>query len=385
MERPDPKAHGDQARSARGIPGRLDVTRTFLPPLEEYVDLLRGAWERNWVTNHGPLGLRLEKELAEFLGVRHVLLVANGTLALQIGLRALGRTGDVVTTPFSYVATVSSIAWEGFRPVFVDVDPDTLCLDPVLLERAVTPATAAVLPVHVYGNVCDVERIGAVARRAGVPVLYDAAHAFGCRWGGRSVAARGDLSALSFHATKLFHTVEGGAIATDRDDLADRVRLLRNFGHTAPEAFGGVGINAKMSEVHAAMGLLPRVPGLIESRRRVVAAYDEAFHGCPGLRRPSLRKGLESNAAYYPVLLPTEEARESVVRAMNAENVFPRRYFSPSLTRLPYVESPPMPVADGAAQRVLCLPLHPDLEPARASEVARIVMRALGERGGECR
>ena len=357
----------------------IQVTRTFLPPLADFQRLVEGVWARGQITNHGPLVLELEARLREHLGVRHCLLVANGTLALQIAIRALELDGDVVTTPFSYVATTSSLVWERCRPVFADIDPATLCLDPAAAARALTPGTRGILATHVYGNACDVERLGELAARRDLRVIYDAAHAFGVRLHGRPLCAWGDVATLSFHATKLFHTVEGGALVTADDALAARIAQLRNFGHDGPEAFSGLGINAKVNELQAAMGLavLPPVPDLIARRRAASQRYDALLAGAP-LSRPRLHEGLEYNFAYHPVLFESEAALLAARDALRAADVQPRRYFYPALHRLPYVESGPLPVAESAAARVLCLPLSADLALADVERIAGIVRRTLG-------
>ena len=356
----------------------INVTKTYLPPLEEYVQYLQGIWERNWVTNQGPLVKELEVKLKEFLGVKHLFFVSNGTIALQIAIKALDLHGEIITTPFSYVATTSSIVWEGCRPVFVDIDPRTLCLDPDLIEAAITPRTAAILGVHVYGHPCDVERIQALADRHGLQVIYDAAHAFGVRYKGQSLLVHGDIGTLSFHATKLFHTVEGGALVTEDDGVAHRLDYMRDCGHKGQEDFWGLGINGKNSEFHAAMGLcvLPKVPELIAKRRALSEMYDRLLRES-SLLRP---KGLEAtiyNYAYYPVLCPSEAHLLSVRAALNTDGISPRRYFFPSLNLLPYVEYKPMSVAEDAARRVLCLPLYAELSEGDVGTICAAILSAM--------
>ena len=353
----------------------INVTKAYLPPLEEYHQYLQGIWERVHVTNHGPLVLELEARLKAHLGVKHLFFVNNGTIALQIAIKALGLGGEIITTPFSYVATTSSIVWEGCRPVFVDIEPETLTIDAARIEEAITDQTTAILATHVYGNPCDVDLIGQIAARHGLKVIYDAAHAFGIRHQGQSLLAYGDVATLSFHATKLFHTGEGGAIVTDNDALAHRIAYMRNFGHNGPEAFWGVGINGKSSELHAAMGLcvLPRMPQLIESRRQIFAGYDQLLAKAD-LQRPVLRAATEYNYAYYPVLFPTEEKLLEARDALNREQIFPRRYFYPALNTLAYVGHQPLPVAEDVARRVLCLPLYHDLSLADVARIAGIIV-----------
>jgi dTDP-4-amino-4,6-dideoxygalactose transaminase len=357
----------------------INVTKTYLPPLEEYVQYLQGIWDRNWVTNHGPLVKELELKLKEFLGVKHLFFVSNGTIALQIAIKALDLTGEVITTPFSYVATTSSIVWEGCQPVFADIDRQTLCLDPALIEAAITPRTTAILPTHVYGHPCDVEHIQVVADRHGLKVIYDAAHAFGVRYRGQSLVSYGDIATLSFHATKLFHTGEGGALVTDDDDLAHRLAYMRNFGHKGQEDFWGLGINGKNSELHAAMGLcvLPRVPELIAKRRVVSKLYDSLLDW-HSLSKPRRREHTAYNFAYYPVLLQSEEQLLKVRKVLHAHQVYPRRYFYPSLNALPYAHGGSSPVSEEIARRVLCLPLSHSLDRQSVQLISASVQEALG-------
>lgn len=352
----------------------INVTKSFLPPLEEYIHYLEGIWERNQLTNNGPLVKELEAKLKEYLGVKHLFFVSNGTIALQIAIKALELSGDIITTPFSYVATTSSIVWEGCRPVFVDIDPETLCLSPELIEDAITAQTTAILSTHVYGHPCDVERIQAVADKHGLKVIYDAAHAFGVCYKNTSLVSFGDVSTLSFHATKLFHTVEGGAVATNDEGIAKRLAYLRNFGHKAPEEFWGIGINGKSSEFHAAMGLciFPYISRLIAERCEISTFYDELLAGL-SLSRPRRLGETVYNYAYYPVLFESERILLQTLRALNDEQIFPRRYFYPSLNHLPYVTYKSMPVAESVAQRVLCLPLYPGLRQIDIEKICRLI------------
>jgi dTDP-4-amino-4,6-dideoxygalactose transaminase len=362
-----------------GLYEMINVTKTYLPPLEEYVEYLQGIWERNWVTNNGPLVKELEAKLKEYLGVNHLFLVSNGTIALQIAIKALGLQGEIITTPFSYVATTSSIVWEGCEPVFVDIDAATLCLDPELIEEAITPRTTAILGVHVYGHPCDVERIQTVADRHGLRVIYDAAHAFGVRYKGQSLLVHGDIATLSFHATKLFHTVEGGALVTNDDGVAHRLAYMRNFGHSGQEAFWGLGINGKNSELHAAMGLcvLPRVQQFVARRKALCDLYEDLLSGSQ-LIRPRRPDETEHNYAYFPLLFASERQLLTVRAALNADQIFPRRYFYPSLNTIAYVARQQAPVSESVAKRVLCLPLSSDMADEGAHRVATSIKTALG-------
>ncbi len=341
----------------------INVTKTYLPPLDEYVTYLERIWETDQITNNGPLVKNLESQLKEYLSVKHLFFVSNGTIALQIAIKVLGLKGEIITTPFSYVATTSSIVWENCTPVFVEIDPVSLTMNPELIEASITSRTSAIMAVHVYGYPCDVERIQTVADRHGLKVIYDAAHAFGVRYKGQSLLNYGDISTLSFHATKLFHTGEGGALVTNDDELAHRINYMRNFGHKGLEDFWGLGINGKNSEFHAAMGLciLPKMPGVIAKRKAICELYDELLQET-GLVRPKQLDGTEYNYAYYPVLFNSEEQLLTARATLNAKDIFPRRYFFPALNLLPYIKQRVyMPVAEKTAKRVLCLPMYPTL------------------------
>ena len=363
-----------------GWGGGVPVSRPVLPPLEEFVQRLEGVWASAWLTNNGPCVQELERALAHELQVPHVVLVANGTLALQLAIRALGFRDSVVTTAFSFVATASSLVWEGCRPIFVDVEPDYFTIDPAAVDAAIGPETRGILATHVYGNPCDVEALEKIATKHGLPILYDAAHTFGATYRGRPVAAFGDAATLSFHATKIFHTVEGGAVVTADPNLAERVRRQRAFGEARPMEYQQVGINAKLSEVHAAMGLclLPRVPEFIAARKAVAEAYDRGLASAGALvTRPRIRPGTTWNYAYYPVLLQDGEAVHRVQERLRREKVDSRRYFYPSLSDLPYVTANTTPVSRTAADRALCLPLWAGLETSRAEAIAGLVLEAL--------
>lgn len=352
----------------------INVTRTFLPPLEEYVGYLEKIWASGQITNNGELLRELEQRLKNFLGVKHLFLTANGTLALQISLRALDLKGKVITTPFSYVATAGALLWEYCEPVFVDINPYDYCIDPEKIEAAITPETKAILAVHVYGYACDVHTIEAIARKHNLKVLYDAAHTFGSRLDGRALASYGDAAALSFHATKLFHTVEGGAAVTNDDELARKIRLYRAFGHIRDDYFT-FGINAKNSEFHAAMGLclLSRVPEIITMRRTLSKQYDHLLAHLPLTRPKPLMRGLEYNYAYYPIIFLSEIALDSAIALLKNSGIIPRRYFYPSLNRLPYRWGESCPVAESVAARVLCLPLSYEVTHETQETVATLL------------
>lgn len=351
----------------------IPVTKPFLPPLADYQNYVSGIWERNWLTNNGPLVQELEKKLKSSLRVEHLFFMGNGTIAIQIALKSLGITKQVITTPFSYVATTSSVIWEGCTPVFADINEADFNIDPKKIEQAITPDTEAILATHVYGNPCDVEAIEAIARKHNLKVIYDAAHAFGCMYKGKSVLAYGDIATCSFHATKVFHTTEGGAIICHDKELAEKVALQRSFGHIGDEHFS-VGINGKNSEFHAAMGLcnLGHLEEIINCRKMISNQYDRLLH--PSLQRPAGLPGTQYNYAYYPVTLPGEEVLKNVVAKLNSAGIYPRRYFYPSLNTLSYLkEQQSCPVSEKYSLRVLSLPLYVGLQESDVERIAEII------------
>ncbi len=354
----------------------IPVTKPFLPPLEEYYKLVQSIWERQWLTNNGPLVNELELKLKEYLNVPHLIYVTNGTIALQIAIKALGLKGEIITTPFSYVATTSSIVWEGCTPIFVDIDPNTFNIDPTKIEAAITNETSAILATHVYGNPCDIEKIQEIADRYNLKVIYDAAHCFGTKYKGKSIFEFGDVSTSSFHATKLFHSIEGGAIITKDPDLLKKMAYMRNFGHDGPENFNGVGINGKNSELHAAMGLvnLNYIEDILSRRRELFAYYDKKLKGLKKTTQ-SLLPESEYNYSYYPIVLPSEEFLFKIVKILNDHWIYPRRYFYPSLNTLPYVQLQNLPVTDDISRKVLCLPLYHTLSFEEIDYIARLMLR----------
>jgi len=356
----------------------LNVTKTYLPPLEEYSKYLERIWASARLANWGPYVQQLEADLKAYLGVKHVFFVNNGTIALQIAIKALDLKKKIITTPFSYVATTSSIIWEGCEPVFADIDKDTLCIDPANIESLISADTEAILATHVYGIPCDVESIEAIARKHNLKVIYDAAHAFGVEYKGSSIMKYGDISTVSFHATKLFHTGEGGAILTDNDELAYKISYMMNFGHDGPTKFVGLGINGKNSELHAALGLciLPKVDELISIRKKLHKWYDEQLVECE-LIRPFVAKEVTYNFAYYPVIFPSQTIMLKVIEDLNHQNIFPRRYFYPSLANLCYVEQQAMPVTDDISSRILCLPIFHDLTFKEITQICSIIKQRL--------
>lgn len=354
------------------------VTRPLLAPPAEYRALLREIWKTGMLTNSGPFLRRLESELRERLGVGHLTAVTNGTIALQLGIRALGLRGEIITTPFSWVATCSAITWEHCTPVFCDVDPESFNIDPALIEERITPRTTGIMPVHVFSVPCDVERIQSIATQRGLKVLYDAAHAMFVQCRGRSVLAWGDISATSFHATKVFNTGEGGACITEDPAIDRALKQMRYFGYEEWRGLASAGSNAKMTELHAALGLvnLRHVDEALARRRARHALYVERLQTCPYIRFQ--RFDPESyNYSYMPVVFETEALREGAERRLQQHNVFPRRYFFPSLNTSPALPpGPPMPVAESLAARILCLPLYPTLQDDQIENICEIVRAA---------
>lgn len=348
----------------------INVTKTYLPPFEEYTAMLKRAWDLEWITNNGMLVQELEANLKNYLKVKHLWFAANGTIVLQMALKALDITKEVITTPFSYVATANSILWEGCTPVFVDINPVDLCIDASLIERSITENTQAILATHVYGFPCDVEKIEEIAKKYNLKVIYDGAHAFGCTYKGKSLLSFGDISTCSFHATKIFHTVEGGCIICNDKDLAERLYLYRSFGHKGDDYFS-LGINAKNSEMHAAMGLcvLPKLEDIIESRKTLFNEYDRLLN-FKNITRPESDADFVYNYAYYPVILRSEKILLRVRDALLRGGVSTRRYFYPALNKLPFLnDSRDCPNAEDISSRILCLPLYHNLE---ISDIKRI-------------
>jgi dTDP-4-amino-4,6-dideoxygalactose transaminase len=356
----------------------IRVTKTFLPPLDEYTRLLERVWESYHLTNRGPLLLELEEKLIQWLGTEKMLITTNGTLPIQIAIRALDLTGEVITTPFSYVATTSSLLWERCTPVFVDIHPEYLTIDESAIESAITEKTQAILATHVFGNPCHVEVIDALAKKHNLKVIYDAAHAFGVKYKGKSLFNFGDVSTCSFHATKIFHTGEGGALFTSDQKLYNKLFYMHNFGHDGPHDFQGIGINAKTSELQAAMGLalMPYLDKIFSERKRVTQQYRNELEGL-NLSFLRIRPDTEWNDCYFPVIFESEEIVLKVIAALEKESIQPRRYFYPSLNKLKFLEYQTMPVSESISQRILCLPLYPDLSESDVSLTCRIINKTL--------
>ncbi len=340
----------------------INVTKTFLPPIAEYTDLVQRAWDNQWLTNRGDLVLELEQKIKEYLEIPYVTAMTNGTIPLQIALKMMGKGGEVITTPFSYVATTASIVWEHCKPVFVDIHPEYLTIDETQIEAVITDKTTTILATHVFGNPCATDVIEAIAKKYNLAVIYDGAHSFGVRYNNRSIFEYGDLSTCSFHATKLFHSGEGGALFTTNSIVQQQLFYHHNFGHNGPLDFHGLGINGKMSELQAAMGLavFPYLETIISDRKRVVEFYDQNLD-LSQIQTLKIRANTEWNYSYYPVIFKNEAQLLAIQKKLNEHQIFPRRYFYPSLNTMPYVQRIAMPVSESISSRIMCLPLYVDL------------------------
>jgi dTDP-4-amino-4,6-dideoxygalactose transaminase len=359
------------------------VTQPVLPPLEEFQPYLKEIWESKWLTNGGPFHQELEKKLAEYLGVEHLALFTNGTLALITALQALRINGEVLTTPFSFVATAHSLLWHGIKPVFVDIHPETFNLDPEKIEAAITPQTTAIMPVHVYGRPCDVEKIQNIADTYGLKVIYDAAHAFGVNYKGESLLKHGDLSTMSFHATKVFNTFEGGAIVCPDAKTKKRIDDLKNFGFHDEVTVVAPGINAKMNELQAAFGLLQLkyINQAIDRRREIDAQYRKYLSSVIGIVCPSLPANTTYNYSYFPIMVEKEYpiSREELYEKLRQNGIYSRRYFYPLISDFPMYRGLPsahkdnLPTATKVAKKVLCLPIYPALKLEDQQRVIEII------------
>lgn len=356
---------------------KIFVTKTFLPDKERYLEYVDQIWKNVQLTNNGPLLQQLERDIAAYLPTKNMMVCTNGTIVLQMAIKALQLTGEIITTPFSYVATTNAIIWEKCTPVFADIHPDTLCIDPESIEKRITPNTQAIMATHVYGYPCDVEAIEAIAKKHQLKVIYDAAHCFGVKLKGKSLLSYGDVSTCSFHATKIFHSVEGGCIVCEDETLFDALYKLRQFGHIVDDYYSA-GINAKNSEFHAAMGLaiLPSVDNIIKERKRLSELYDSVM---PDVKRPIVpQQDFEYNYGYYAVVWESEEQLLKIKSALEAENIFPRRYFFPSLNTLPFLKDYyPCPVSEDISRRAMCLPLYIGLQDEKVIQIAEIIRRTL--------
>lgn len=362
------------------------VTRPLLPPLEEFIPYLENIWESQHLTNGGPYHQQLEKDLADYLGVEHLCLFSNGTLALLTAFQVLGITGEVITTPYSFVATAHSLLWNGLTPVFVDTDPDTFNLDADKLEQAITPATTAILPVHCYGIPCNTRKIEELADAYGLKVIYDAAHAFGVKQDGVSVLRQGDLSILSFHATKVFNTIEGGAIICHDAKMKQRIDYLKNFGFVNETTVVAAGINGKMNELQAAYGLLQlqHIDKALDDRGRLCRHYNRLLADIPGISPISVPDGVTWNYAYYPIIVSEDFAltRDELYELLKENHIMARRYFYPLISSFfmyKFADSAKkenLPVAHQLADKVICLPLYPGLEEEVQHKIAGLIQLA---------
>lgn len=353
----------------------IPVTRSFLPPIEEYMAQVQRAYDNAWLTNRGELVLELEQKLTDYLDLKEskMLCMSNGTIPLQIALKLLGKGGEIITTPFSYVATTAAIVWEKCTPVFVDIHPEYLTIDETLIEAAITEKTTCILATHVFGNPCNIEEIERIAKKHNLKVIYDAAHCFGVKYKGKSIFEYGDLSTCSFHATKLFHTGEGGAIFCKDKELFHQIYYSHNFGHNGPLDFHGLGINGKISELQAAMGLavLPHMAQILKCRQEAVSAYCEKLN--PAFQILKSRDGSEWNYSYFPVLFTNEEALLVAEQNLQANKILARRYFYPSLNNLPFLYTSSMPVSEYTAKRILCLPIYHNIEIKHIHSICRLL------------
>lgn len=352
----------------------INVTKTFLPSIESYQSYLKRAWDKVWLTNRGELTLELEKKIKQKYNTTNLIITNNGTIPLQIALKLLGNQGDIITTPFSYVATTSSILWENCTPVFVDIHPEYLSIDETKIEAAITSKTTAILATHVFGNPCHVEAIENIAKKHNLAVIYDAAHCFGVVYNNSSIFNFGDVSTCSFHATKIFHTGEGGAMFCKDENLFHKLFYSHNFGHNGPLEFHGVGINAKISELQSAMGLavFNELDFIFSERKKVVDFYSNNLDFTK-LSTMKIRENTQWNYSYFPVIFNSEEELLKVQNILNESEIFPRRYFYPSLNTIDFVKGEAMPISESIASKILCLPLYVGLEKQDLEKITSII------------
>ncbi len=362
---------------------KIFVTSPLLPKLEDFYECLKDIWDRKWITNNGYYHRELEKALSQYLGVQYISLFTNGTLPLITALQALEISGEVITTPYSFVATTHSIWWNKIKPVFVDIDPYSYNIDPNRIEEAISSETTAILAVHVYGNPCDTERIQMIADKYGLKVIYDAAHAFGVTVNGRSILECGDMSTLSFHATKVYNTVEGGALIVRDDKTKKTIDYLKNFGFAGETEVVALGINSKLDEIRAAYGLLnlKQVDEAISERKLIAGIYEEGLGGTKGITTPKFNNtSVRYNYSYYPILVDSSKygmTRDELYFKLRDHNIFGRRYFYPLINELPLYKSlvgnRNFPVAERVANRVICLPIYPGLAKHDVSSISQII------------
>jgi dTDP-4-amino-4,6-dideoxygalactose transaminase len=352
----------------------INVTKTFLPTIEAYQSYLNRAWEKVWLTNRGELTLELEHKIKETYKINNIIITNNGTIPLQIALKLLGNQGEIITTPFSYVATTSAIIWENCKPVFVDIHPEYLSIDETKIEAAITLKTTAILATHVFGNPCHVDKIEQIAKKHNLSVIYDAAHCFGVTYNNNSIFNFGDVSTCSFHATKIFHTGEGGAMFCNDENLYHKLYYSHNFGHNGPLDFHGLGINAKISELQSAMGLavFDHLDHIFNERKKVVDFYLKNLD-FTSLSTMKIRENTQWNYSYFPVIFNSEEELLKVQQQLNEAEIFPRRYFYPSLNKIDFVNGETMPISESIASRIICLPLYVGLEEENLKKISTII------------
>lgn len=358
----------------------INVTKTYLPSKELYKLYVDQIFESGWITNSGAFVNKLEHALCNYLGVEHLLLVSNGTLALQVCFKALGLTGEVITTPFSFVATTSALDWEKLKPVFADINSKTFNIDPKSVKEKITPNTSAVLPVHVFGNACEVNELESICTESGIKLIFDAAHAFDVKDSKTNVLNYGDASILSFHATKIFHTIEGGAIIFRKKEDYDKAKLMINFGISDYDRVDGPGINCKMNEFQAAMGLamLPEMPTIIQARKEIWERYYLEFSENDSVYFQNTNPSFNQNYGYFPVVFKNEETLLKVKFELNNNGIYPRRYFYPSLNELNYLEDyQPCPLSENLVKCILCLPIYPGLKSEELEQIISIINKIL--------
>jgi dTDP-4-amino-4,6-dideoxygalactose transaminase len=350
---------------------KINVTKTFIPPLSEYMSYVKRAFDNEWLTNRGELVLELEEKLKEKLVISNILITNNGTIPLQIALKLFGENSEIITTPFSYVATSAAIVWENCKPVFVDIDPEYLTINENMIEDAITNNTKCILATHVFGNPCNVEVIDKIALKYDLKVIYDAAHCFGVEFENKSIFEYGDISTCSFHATKLFHTGEGGAIFCKDENIQKKIFYSHAFGHLGQTDYYGVGINGKISELNAAMGLsmLNHMDHIIHERKTVVNFYNENLNFIK-INKIKIRESTKWNYSYYPIWFESETKLLEILEILNQNNIYPRRYFYPSLNTINYISGELMPISEKISCSILCLPLYVGLSK---SDLIRIV------------
>ena len=359
----------------------INVTKTYLPDRNKYKKYIDEIYESSWITNNGPMLQKLEKRLSEYLGVKNIVLVANGTVALEVAYSVLDIKNYVLTTPFSFVATTSSLVANGLKPIFIDIDSASLNMDVKKIEQSITKHTSAIVPVHVFGNACDVEEIETIAKKHKLKVVYDAAHAFDVKFKGESILNYGDISTLSFHATKLFHTIEGGALIINDDTLVQKARDLINFGIENEQSIPNLGTNGKMNEFEAAMGLLvlDEMEIIKEGRKAVYKLYQKEFEDC--ISYPKHNSNSTLNYSYFPIICESESSLEKIKKALNKNKIFPRRYFYPSLDTLDYIEPKQCcDISRDISKRILCLPMYPELKREEQLKIIKIVKEVVYEK-----